>query len=559
MSVGHGQFINTAQSQRVTSRVRRPSLTSLCACLWMLMSVSAAALPSMTVDDAKARYLIEIAKHVDWPDQSGLGELQVAIVSSRASTRRAFERLGEVSVDGRPLRLQYFASDELDPAAFDLIFLGDRFRSLYSDWFESTSSTLIVVDGNVPREAMMVSMVEVGGQVSLRLNRENLIAHGFSASVALLEFAGTREDLSEELRLKQSRLRLVLDEVAAKERRLGELDRQLAENSTNLESAQAALARGQEELERSRKQLQLLTQEITLASVEVTGYRDQISEQQALFEGKQAELQAKQEQIREREQLILRLESDIESSQAVLDSQLSEIDRQRTMLENKNQTIDAQRESMWLITVIMLIVLVVAFFLLRLNALRTRANLELEKLNSQLYEMATTDSLSGLYNRRQFLRSAEDAFAAYRSVDAPMAMLMMDIDNFKQINDRYGHATGDAVIKAVSDVLSHRLRESDILGRLGGEEFAMMLVRCDQVEALNVGHRLCKDVAGLEIGHSKGAVGVTISIGLATVEAPDQGIEAAMLRADKALYQAKSRGRNQVLSYEPDLGAPLTG
>lgn len=530
---------------------------------WQLLAVALLAVAlcsqilaqTLTVDDAKARYLVEVVRHVSWPEGVDLDQYRVAVVSSRRATRRAFERLGEVSVAGKPLRLRYFSSAEIDPAAYAAVYLGEEFRSLHAQWNEQAPQTLIVVDGNVPRETQMVSMLEVGGQVEMRLNRENLIRRGFIPSIALLEFAGTREDLSDELRLKQSRLRGLLGEVEAKEQRLLELDQQLARNAESLKEATAALQRDQRALAQTQQQLDRLSADIAAASVESERFQDQLSEQQREFAAKQRELAEQEAQVRQREAQIADLEGDIEAGKAVLQQQSEEIERQRSMLQTKNQTIDAQRESMWLITGVMLVLLTAAFFLLRLNALRTRANLELEKLNKQLYDLATTDSLSGLHNRRQFMALAGSTLELHQSLGDAMSMLMMDIDSFKQINDRYGHAAGDEVIKAVSAALNRDLRQADVLGRLGGEEYAMLLVGCDVKQAEQVANRLCADVSGLTVTVAEHAIRTTISIGVAAVENEANAIERALSRADKALYRAKASGRNQVALGSADASA----
>lgn len=503
----------------------------------------------LTIADAKARYLLEICKHMDWPDNSQLGEFEVAVVTGERATRRAFERLSSPQAKGKPVTVDFYTDTDFDHQRYDIIYLGGRFRSSNGALFDQLPNTLVVVDGDVPRVQLMVSLVEAGGQVSIKLNRENLIRLGFAPSIALLDFAGTREDLAEELRQKQSRLRTVLDEVASKEEQLGALDRLLERNKSNLVAAREALATSEKELTETRERLR---GDITQAQAEMEDFRIEIANQQALFESKQGELALKEAAITDKERVISGLESDIVQSRSVLEQQLAEIDQQRSLLERKNETISAQREGMWFISAALLIFLLVAFFLMRLNKLRTRANLELEQLNNQLYELATTDSLSGLFNRRQFMSSANDAFAYHKSVRADMSILMMDIDNFKQVNDQYGHAAGDLVIKAVGDALHSNLREFDLLGRLGGEEYAMMLVGCDRAEAVEVGRRLCRDVADLRVDHLGHLVGVKISIGVAQLALQDADIEPALSQADRALYQAKARGRNQVVAFTPD-------
>lgn len=554
-----GRWLDSKRSAKPSAVGTSRAIVSIVCWLFALFAIAPVSAQELTFADAKARYLIEVCKHVDWPKDTQLDAYDVAVVTTDRATRRAFERLGSIEVKGKPVAFRFFANTEFDTSSYSLIYLGEKFRSANDALFGELANTLIVVDGDVDREQLMISLVESGGQVSIKLNRENLIRFGFAPSIALLDFAGTREDLTKELRQKQSRLRSVLDEVESKEQQLRDLDQQMESNSTNLLTAGEALAGSEKELALTRQRLASYTDEVARTEREVADFRVQLADQQALFESKRGELAFKQISIAEKVQVIADLEADIVDSRAVLEKQLLEIDQQRSLLERKNETISAQREGMLFISAALLIFLVIAFFLMRLNKLRTRANLDLEKLNSQLYELATTDSLSGLFNRRQFMNSANDAFRYHKSVRAEMALLMMDIDNFKRVNDQYGHAAGDLVIKAVGDCLSRNLREFDLLGRVGGEEYAMMLVGCDKGQSVEIGNRLCRDVADLQIEHQGEKLGVKISIGVAQLALEDPDIERALSQSDKALYQAKARGRNQVVAYEHDPRAAEVG
>ena len=129
------------------------------------------------------------------------------------------------------------------------------------------------------------------------------------------------------------------------------------------------------------------------------------------------------------------------------------------------------------------------------------------------------------------------------------ALLMIDIDYFKQVNDNYGHLAGDLVIKNVADALKLKLRKYDILGRLGGEEFAMVLMDCDLSKAKDIAQRACVNIESIVTHFESHQISVSVSIGLTQLSSDDEKIEYAMQRADKALYQAKDQGRNQVVGY----------
>ena len=157
---------------------------------------------------------------------------------------------------------------------------------------------------------------------------------------------------------------------------------------------------------------------------------------------------------------------------------------------------------------------------------------------------AMTDLLTGLFNRRAFLQTAHTLIAQRRRKSLPVSVLLFDLDKFKSINDRFGHAVGDDALKVFAATASASMRSTDVIGRLGGEEFAA-IIPGNAVEAGLVAERLraAFQAAGVVIsGHE---IGATVSIGIASAIPPVE-IEPLLARADAALYRAKHNGRNRV-------------
>jgi diguanylate cyclase (GGDEF)-like protein len=172
--------------------------------------------------------------------------------------------------------------------------------------------------------------------------------------------------------------------------------------------------------------------------------------------------------------------------------------------------------------------------------------------NAEMLEkLATIDSMTGLFNRRHFLGSAEGEWSRFQRYQRPLSLLAIDIDHFKSVNDRYGHAVGDEAIVSVADACQQGKRASDIVARLGGEEFVMLLPETDQAQAMIVAERLRERVAAHVLRAHKVQFKVTISIGVAGATISMSGIDALLRSADQALYQAKSEGRNRVVSWSP--------
>jgi diguanylate cyclase (GGDEF)-like protein len=166
----------------------------------------------------------------------------------------------------------------------------------------------------------------------------------------------------------------------------------------------------------------------------------------------------------------------------------------------------------------------------------------------QLRELAGVDELTKLPNRRQFLKSLETEFARVQRYDRPLSVLMIDADDFKLINDRHGHFAGDEVLQALAVRLRVIVRQIDLLGRLGGEEFAVALMETDMPAALETAERLRREIAAEPFQVAAGKIEVTVSVGVATRRGKDDNAAQLLSLADKAMYLAKTGGRNRVIA-----------
>ncbi|MEJ2060187.1 MAG: diguanylate cyclase [Gammaproteobacteria bacterium] len=171
---------------------------------------------------------------------------------------------------------------------------------------------------------------------------------------------------------------------------------------------------------------------------------------------------------------------------------------------------------------------------------RTQA---LHDLNEKLQEQANTDELTGLLNRRAFIAQAEKEASRAQRSGARFALLMLDIDDFKVINDTHGHAAGDAALRAVSECCRDRLRKYDLIARLGGEEFCILAPDTDMQGARCLAEDLLRHVTALRVRTPSGVLSLTLSIGLAPFEGD---LDLALKHADEALYEAKDQGKNRL-------------
>ena len=174
---------------------------------------------------------------------------------------------------------------------------------------------------------------------------------------------------------------------------------------------------------------------------------------------------------------------------------------------------------------------------------------------TELEKLATRDSLTGLNSRRQFLVLAEIEWTRFQRYQRPLSMLMVDIDHFKSVNDRFGHAVGDEVLSMVAKICQEERRSSDVVGRIGGEEFALLLLETDMEQARIVGERICTTVAAQSSVANGVEFTTTVSIGIASATLRMSGIHALMRATDRALYAAKGQGRNRAVQFvsEPEI------
>ena len=190
----------------------------------------------------------------------------------------------------------------------------------------------------------------------------------------------------------------------------------------------------------------------------------------------------------------------------------------------------------------------VLVFSVPLSVLALAAIGYLSRLRAELVHLATTDLLTGLSNRRAFISATEHATSQSRGI-----LMMMDLDNFKKINDTYGHTVGDDCLRAIADVLRTQVRADDIVGRLGGEEFGVFLVDAPIEAAREIGERLCEGTE-LSLAGADRVLNITASIG--AVEMPKKdNLETVLTLADMAMYQAKGEGRARLVFWEKGVTA----
>ncbi|WP_137886014.1 sensor domain-containing diguanylate cyclase [Pseudomonas sp. 2FE] len=171
-----------------------------------------------------------------------------------------------------------------------------------------------------------------------------------------------------------------------------------------------------------------------------------------------------------------------------------------------------------------------------------------KQLEGELQRLASTDVLTQSSNRRHFFECAQQEFGQARSTGTPLAFLLLDVDDFKSINDSHGHQMGDVVLQRIAQCGAGALRRGDLFGRIGGEEFAALFPHCAPELAEQIAERLQREIQRLTFSCGEQVFGVTASQGLTSLRSNDATLDALFARADAAMYQAKRQGKNQIVS-----------
>lgn len=182
----------------------------------------------------------------------------------------------------------------------------------------------------------------------------------------------------------------------------------------------------------------------------------------------------------------------------------------------------------------------------KLARISDRYQRELLELTESLREAANRDPLTGLANRRYLMERIRDEIQRARRKESPLGICIMDVDHFKQINDLFGHETGDQALCRIAAVVQDSVRSYDVYGRWGGEEFLLLLPQTDRDEALGVVQRIRSCINGICVPLEEGGVALSASFGLTALHDGEEAPDVLLKRADQALFRAKHSGRNRV-------------
>jgi len=500
-----------------------------------------------TIYDGKAHYIIEVMKHITWPNEEEITNFNVVILGKNKDLLKALNNKANSIIRKKSISIQQVEYLSAVNNNVDVIFISKNFFSLIPKIKETHPNTLIISDGIAKKQDLMVGLLIEKKNMRLTLNREHLIEHGFKVSNGLLDFAGTKADLRNELNERENTLNDALLDAKAKKEQLLELNLSLTKNEEKLQVIQSDLVKQNTLLVKAQTELNSLKNDKEEATIELANKKKELLAKQKLIFEKVNEHQ-KLELEQEQEQKLNQLKLDVKQNEEKLAQQINQLKQQSNIIERKEQKISGQRKLLYITIAVAVVILLLKFIVLKTSNRRKQANKDLADLNQQLYELATKDDMTKLFNRRHFLELAQREVNQLHRTKNMGVVLMIDIDHFKDVNDNYGHAAGDQAIINVANILKDNLREYDIVGRVGGEEFSMFLPNSDIGVSSQIAERIRSKVANSSTLFKENSISITISIGLTTRKDNENSIDSMLHRADKALYQAKNSGRNKVVS-----------
>ena len=494
----------------------------------------------VTLDDGKAHYVIEVIKHITWPNEDKISHFNIVILCNNTDLLDAFDRKVKPIIRGKNISIEQVKDSNNIKTNVNLVVVCRNKSSLIPKIVKNHSNVLIISDGTSDKQNLMVGLLVVRQNIKLTVSRENLIKHGFVISNTLLDFAGTKADLIDQLKDKEDTLNDVLKAVKTQEEQLRKLNISLTKSKEELQRTQTNLRQQNKLLADAQTQLtSLKNSEKTIIS-ELYNKQSYLLEQQKLLTKKESENSQQQQKLDQ-------LKLSINEAESKLQQQLTKLQQQNNIIVSKEQKITGQRKLLYITIAIALVILLLTLSIFRVSRLRKQTNKELARLNEQLYEFATTDDMTSLFNRRHFLEIAQRELDQLQRTKKMGAVLMIDIDHFKNINDSHGHAAGDQILIEVAKLLKDNLRDYDIVGRIGGEEFAMFLPNSHIETATQIAERIREKTANLSTSFQQKSISLTISVGLTAIQENEKSIDSIINRADKALYQAKYSGRNTVI------------
>jgi diguanylate cyclase (GGDEF)-like protein len=505
--------------------------------IWLILGLLISALNAKDInsDQVKVAYVYNFLKHTTWQNESKFSEYNLLVVSKNDNLKNMFSMLSSRKLlDDKKIRV-FFYDNGRPPPNLQAIYIDNESSALYEKFFHDYESgnVLLISDDYKDKQKVMINLTQNGNLITFEINKPNIINRSLMISPDLILLGGTEIDVAKLYKSSQNELKEQKETISELNKKIKDRNVELSEKISAIETQKKGLIEQQAKIDAQNgiivQQLQSINdQQNTIASqqAEADAIRKSIDfqkEQLSIGEKKVAEkadafkLLFKSHQDKQDE---------ITKANEKLEQLNKEIKKQNENLVKKEGVISTQKGVIIILLILFAIIAVLIRHVVRQNAL--------------LNALSQTDPLTGLYNRRVLLERISNEVQKYNRYETPFAILFMDVDHFKKINDSYGHDKGDRVLKLMGSLMNQHTRDTDVCVRWGGEEFMILALNTDLDNSIKLAEHFRSIVESFDF-HLE--TNVTISIGIAAMQkALDK--EELIKMADKALYTAKASGRN---------------
>ncbi len=505
--------------------------------IYLFLVISTIHAEEINEEQVKVVYTYNFMKNISWQNEAKIDKYRLLIVSKNESLKNMFSMLAaRKQLKDKNLEILIY-DEKKNYKNIQAIYIDKNYSEIYEKLFfeYEKENTLFISDNYVDKKQVMINIIEKETKISFEINKANILNQTLEISPNLILLGGTEIDVAKLYKSSQDALKEQKETINSLNQKIEAKNSELNFKINSIAEQKIIIENQTKNIRTYEERLNTQTKLLEKQTLEIEEQKKQLKVIQTNIETEKNNLLNAITNVKEKEKVVeslINLQKDkqfeFEKAKKDLDTLNLQIEEQKNNLLLKENTISNQKN-----IIFALIILSTVIIILGLNGIR---------LNRLLRNLSQTDALSGLYNRRYMNKKLEDEVLKYQRNKTPFSLLLLDIDNFKKINDTYGHDKGDFVIKKISDLMQENIRNTDICARWGGEEFIILASNSNLVSAVELANNLKNLIENSEFGVSDN---VTVSIGVSCI---DKYLEQEKLLkvVDNALYKAKEKGRNRV-------------
>lgn len=486
-------------------------------------------------EQIKVAYVYNFLKNISWENEKELKKYRLLIVSKNETLKNMFLMLASrKQLKDKNLEIVFY--DNKKSNNLQAIFIDNTYRDIYEKLFFNyeKENVLFISDEYQDKKQVMINLLQSDTKITFEINKANILNRSLQISPNLILLGGTEIDVAKLYKSSQ-------DELKEQKDKINILNQNIEDKNFELNSKINAINEQKSIISTQTKNIKSYENKITNQTKLLAKQVKQIDEQKLELNNIYKNIELEKKKLQTAVEEVKQKEDTVKELVKLQEEKQLEFEKTKTELENLNSQIEVQKDNLLIKEDIISNQKSVIGYLVILFIIIVILGTNVFKQNRLLKKLSQTDTLSGLFNRRVIIEKLDEEISKYNRYKTSFSLLLIDIDYFKKINDKYGHDKGDFVIKKLSNLMLQNTRTTDICARWGGEEFTILVPNSNNEEALILSEKLRKIV---EEYFLKIKLPVTISIGVATFK-EDTNQEKLLKLADNALYKAKENGRNR--------------